>query len=381
MRIHTYKKIALNFLFLVFLLVGLIIYFIFYKVEIHITPVKEKVSVDFSFEVSGEDSELKKRDNIIEGDVLEGEVEGEKEFSSSGTKKVFEGSVGSVFIVNKEGFDQPLIATTRVLTADNILFRIKTGVIVPANGEIETEVYADDKNFKGVIKPTKLTIPGLSKSLQKTIYAENRENLGETKTVKIVSQEDINVARETLTEELYNKAKDQFDLKSKNKINLSLIGRIPKIKEVSWKETVLEKVNKEVGSLSEDFELYLKIKAIEISFDENKIYDLAILKLKEAVPDDKEFIEINKNSLNYVVEEFDVDKKIAKIKIYASGEMIISEDNKILDKNVLTGEAVKESQKRLESSPSIYKVEIKTPFNLFKFIPKNKNKIKIIIQD
>ena len=103
MRIHTYKKIALNFLFLVFLLVGLIIYFIFYKVEIHITPVKEKVSVDFSFEVSGEDSELKKRDNIIEGDVLEVEVEGEKEFSSSGTKKVFEGSVGSVFIVNKEG--------------------------------------------------------------------------------------------------------------------------------------------------------------------------------------------------------------------------------------------------------------------------------------
>ena len=77
------------------------------------------------------------------------------------------------------------MATTRLLTPDNILFRIKKGITVPANGEIEVNIYPDDENFKDIVKPTKFTIPGLSEKLQKIIYAESRSDLGKKKLVKI----------------------------------------------------------------------------------------------------------------------------------------------------------------------------------------------------
>lgn len=380
-KINTYKKIAFNFLFFVIILAGLAGYFIFYKVEIYITPVKEKISVDFLTEIKEGDYNAKSGDEIIKGEISSLEIDGDKDFVTSGEKELFLDVFGSVFVINKEAFNQPLVATTRLLTPDNILFRIKKGIIVPANGEIEVDVYPDDENFKNIIKPTKFSIPGLSERLQKTIYAESRSDLGKKKLVKILTQEDINVAREELAEDLYNQAKIQFNSKNKSKINFNLIGRIPKIKEVSYKEVILSKSNKEVGEETEKFNLYLKIKATEISFDENKISDLAENKLKEAVPDDKRFIRINKDSFNYVVDEFDFGKKSAEIKVYASGEMVISEDSLFLNGNNLAGKIIDEAKEYLEKNSAIENVEIKVLLNCLKYIPKNQRKVKIIINE
>lgn len=379
-KVNAYKKIAFNFLFLVLALIALVAYFVFYKVEIFITPVKESVSADFFIEVRGDNSELNKADGVLDGSVQETETEGEKEFSTTGTKEVAAGKIGKVFIVNKENFNQPLVATTRLLTPDNILFRLSNGVTVPAHGEIEVEVYADQENFSQVVAPTKMTVPGLSPSLQETIYAENRENLGKTREVKILTQEDINVAKEILAEELYSQAKEQFNLKNKNKISFNLIGKIPKIETSGRKEIMEMRTDKEVGSEADNFKLYLKIKAIEVSFDERSIIALAEKKILESVPDDKKFIGLNKSSFNYSTEEFDMDNRLARIKVYSSGSMVISEESRILDKNELMGKSINEVKEYLKLSPAVESVEIKTPFNLLKSVPKNRGKIKIIIK-
>ncbi|MCD4705583.1 hypothetical protein K8R61_00695 [bacterium] len=380
-RINTYKKIAFNFLFFVIILAGLVCYFIFYKVEIYITPVKEKISIDFLTEIKEGDYNAKSGDEIIKGEISSLEIDGDKDFVTSGEKELVTEISGKVFIINKESFNQPLVATTRLLTPDNVLFRIKDGIIVPANGEVEVDVYPDDENFKDIVKLTKFSIPGLSEKLQKTIYAESRRDLGKKKLIKILTQEDINVAREDLAEDLREKAKSQFDLKNKNKVNFNLIGRIPKIKEVGLKEVILSKSDKSVGSETEKFNLYLKIKAIEISFDENKISDLAEYKLKEAVPDDKSFVKINKDSFNYIVDKFNFDKKSAEIKVYASGEMVISEDSLFLNDNNLAGKTIDEAKEYLEKNSAIESVEIKVLLNCLKYIPKNLRKVKIIIQE
>jgi len=380
-KIHSYKKIAFNFLFLALILMGIIVYFVFYKVEIFITPIEETISVDFPIQIIEKSSELKTADNVIVGFIEEFETEGEKEFSTSGEKEVSSEAVGKVYIINNEKFDQPLIATTRLLTPDNVLLRIKHGVTVPAMGRVEAEAYVDDNDFQGIIKPTKMTIPGLASYLQKTIYAENKDALGGTRKIKILSQEDINVSRETLAEELEAKAKEEFSLRRKNKIGFNLIGKIPKIKNVEWKKVILSRADKEVGEEAEKFNLYLKIKAIDISFDEQDIRSLAEKKLLEAIPDDKEFIELDKNSFNYVVDNFDINKKTAQIKVYVSGKMVISKSDRILNKDDMVGSAIEEVKNNIKRSPAIEAVDIKTPFNLLKTIPKNKNKIKIIIKE
>jgi len=378
-KVNAYKKIAFNFLFLVLILIGFIAYFIFYKVEIVVEPVKESVSVEFIVEVQDRDDEVKKGSGFIKGAVNETEIEGEKEFEATGTKEVFASFAGKVFIVNKESFNQPLIATTRLLTPDNILFRIKSGVTVPAGGEVEVDIYPDDETFGEIVKPTKLTIPGLSKSRQETIYAENRADIGTTKEINILSQEDLNIAKEILVEELYDQAKEQFNLTNKNKVNFNFIGKIPKIKNVGWKNIVSDSVNKEIGEETDKFTLSLKIRAVEISFNENDTKSLAEENILDSVPDDKEFIEIDRNSFSYIIDDFDSDQKIARLKVYATGEMIIGERSRILDKTQFIGMLRSEVENQIKSSPAIENVRIKSPFNLLKFIPKNEDKIKIRI--
>lgn len=380
-KINTYKKIAFNFLFFAIILFGFVAYFIFYKVNIYITPINEKISANFLVKVEEGDYNVKSGNKIIKGEINDLEIDGNKDFSTSGQKELLTKTSGKVFIINKESFNQPLVATTRLLTPDNILFRIKKGVIVPANGEIEVDVYPDDKNFKDIIRPTKFTIPGLSEKLQKKIYAENRSDLGEKKLVKILTQEDINIAREELTEDLYNQAKAKINLRNKNKINFNLIGKIPKIKKVDFKKVILSKSDKKVGEEAEKFNLYLKIKVTEISFDENKIVDLAKTKLKEVIPDDKKFVKIDENTFNYVVDKFDAENKSADLKVYASGEMMINENSMFLNKDNLSGKSIDEAKKYLEENSAIKNVEIKIPFNWLKHIPKNQGKIKIIIQE
>lgn len=379
-KVNTYKKIAFNFLFLVIILAALIIYFVFYKVEIIITPIKEDISVNFIVDIQDTKDGLNESEDVLAGAVNETELEGEKEFLSTGTKQVFSKMTGEVTIINKENVAQPLIATTRLLSPDNILFRIKDTVTVPAQGEVVVSVYADDENLNKVIEPTKFTIPGLSAKLQEKIYAENKSNLGETKEAKVITQEDINIAKQNLADELYTKAKEQFNLANKDKVSFSLIGKIPKIETVDQKEILFSETDKIADEEGDKFILKLKIRATEIAFDENVIRDLANKKIIEAIPDDKKFISLDRNSFNYVAESFDTQSKIAKIKVYASGDMAISENSVILDKSGLAGKKLQDVKDELKLSQSIEDVQITSPFNILKFIPKNKDKILITIK-
>ncbi len=114
---------------------------------------------------------------------------------------------GSVTLHNNTDHDQPLVATTRLLSPDNILFRLQTAVRVPAHGTTTGFVVADKPGPSGAIGASTFTIPGLSAALQKDIYADSRASmtLG-ADTQKTVSQQDLDAARQTLLSRLQSKA-------------------------------------------------------------------------------------------------------------------------------------------------------------------------------
>lgn len=379
-QIHPYKKIAFNFLFISVVLVALVVYFVFYQVKVYITPAKEKVVSTFLIQIQKDGKEILS-EGIINGTIDEKEMESEREFSASNTKEKFLSQNGKVFIINTSDFNQPLVATTRLLTADNILFRIKNRVTVPAGGEIEVDVYPSDENFKSIIKPSKMSIPGLSLNLQEKIYAENRADLGGAEEVRMLSQKDIDIARETLAEDLYKQTKDEFAATNSKKINFNLLGKIPKIKNVDLREVILTRVDKNVGDECEKFNLFLKTKVVEISFDENKIEELAEKKILDDISDDKKFLKLDKHNFNYVVENYDLEKRIAYIKVYISGSMSINKESRILDKNKFIGMTFIELENYLKKFPAVEDAEISSIGSWFKTIPQNKNKIKIIIKD
>jgi hypothetical protein len=99
---------------------------------------------------------------------------------------------GTVEIFNELNLVQPLVATTRLLTPDGILFRIQNGVTVPANGSVKVVAKADKKGASGNIPPTSFTIPGLSAVRQKSVYAKNTSHFTNgTATVKTLGEDDF----------------------------------------------------------------------------------------------------------------------------------------------------------------------------------------------
>lgn len=82
---------------------------------------------------------------------------------------------GVVVITNTTTSDQPLVATTRLLSKEGVLFRLREPVVVPSGGEVEARVYADVAGAAGNAEPTTFTIPGLPLAQQAQVYAASTE--------------------------------------------------------------------------------------------------------------------------------------------------------------------------------------------------------------
>ncbi len=151
------------------------------------------------------------RQGEVSGQVAEVTVSGSRTQIPADSTRTDGVSGGEVTIINQTGNDQVLIPTTRLLTSDGTLFRIKSRVNVPAHGRIKTRVYADKPGASGDIGPSAFTIPGLSADLQKSITAQSESPMtGGVVASGVLSQSDIDKAEADLREELLGQAKDEL---------------------------------------------------------------------------------------------------------------------------------------------------------------------------
>lgn len=161
--------------------------------------------IDLKFEVTTEESEDKVdlENNIILGKIQSHEVEDTRKFLVKKEEGVEGRAAGRVTITNDSDEDQPLVSQTRLLSENDVLFRLKNDVTVQAHGGIEAEVLADVEGEEGEIEPTKFKLPGLSRDLQEKIYAESKEKMVlETASAAVLEESDVEEAREKMKEDL-----------------------------------------------------------------------------------------------------------------------------------------------------------------------------------
>ncbi len=77
---------------------------------------------------------------------------------------------GEVEIVNESGNAQTLVATTRFLSADGVVFRLDARVVVPARGRVKAAFTADQAGPQGDVPAGRFTIPGLPAATQQVVY-------------------------------------------------------------------------------------------------------------------------------------------------------------------------------------------------------------------
>ncbi|MFO7807010.1 MAG: hypothetical protein R6V40_01130, partial [Candidatus Moraniibacteriota bacterium] len=246
------------------------------KLEITILPRSEQVTTEFDLKVKEDANSAE--DIAIEGSFSEFEFSQTETFSSSGEEfSSDKGKArGKVMIYNNySSKDQPLVATTRVLSEDGKLFRLTERVTVPGMedeepGVVEAKVMADEPGDEYNINPTSFTIEGFKggpKYEKFEVKSEDKMQGGkdnvENQKVKVVTEGDIEKARKETVERL----KNSLNKKIENKIGSDMTF----LENSMEKEITDSSSNYQAGDVADNFKYTVKEKVKLAYFPEGDL--------------------------------------------------------------------------------------------------------------
>lgn len=329
-----YRKIAGGFIAAAAVLLALMLLLSTTKAVIRIVPLPRTVESSFSLNVVQEGA----TNSQLSGKVVEQTFEQAKTFAvTGGEQKVVLGkSGGTVTIINNSSRNQPLVATTRLLSSGGVLFRLDEGVTVPANGRVEAAVHADQEGLTGDIAPDKFTIPGLATSLQPLIYAESSLAMtGGQKKVSVVTQEELDKDAALLEAEILAFAQEQLRAAGKG----------------SWSgEVFASEVNQKTsdtkpGEEKDAVAILLKMTVSGVFFDANVFNNLASAKLYEQLPDGFVFVGEDGTILTegaLTIKSAGPSSGRAELSVELKKEAVVSNTNPFLQPEVFVGKTPEE---------------------------------------
>lgn len=106
---------------------------------------------------------------------------------------------GEVDIRNQSSQEVALVTNTRLLSENQVLFRLKEPVTIAANEHAVVEVYADQPGQTGDIGPSRFSIPGLGGDLQALIFGQSNETMSGGLQIQSEEQQEIFASAEDLT--------------------------------------------------------------------------------------------------------------------------------------------------------------------------------------
>ncbi len=341
--VRFYKIVALTFLFLTILLLGLITFVSSRRADITIITGSDTIDAAFSFDVGTEVENMP-----ISAIVTSTIVTVEKIYSPKGEKQIIGKSTGTVTLYNDSKIPQPLVATTRLLTGDGVLFRMKNGTTVPAQGKVDVEIYADKDGQNSDIKAGEFTIPGLSPIRQKEVYAKSDKPItGGMKTVGIISVDDIQKGTEAVLQELKQAGQDEFTKKYSGKKAV-----------ISIAQYVVEP-DKKIGTETDSFVLAGRATVVAVVYDEKEMNKYANELINKQIVDNSEILESTADAPSVTIENYDMSKSTASVKVLQNGVVNIDPNSRELQKMMFFGKTEDELRRYLLSLSHIQSVELK----------------------
>ena len=328
-KISIYKKIAFSFIALTLVLILVILYFTVIKVNITLVPNQERISNSMVFDVHDADAGGADDGNKVSGIVRKVAISHGGAYAATGEEIIGKEAIGAATIINNYNKNQPLVATTRLLTADGKLFRLKNTVNVPAGDSVVVDIYADDPSPEMAIAPTKFTIPGLWAGMQDDIYAESSANVVyQQKVKKYVKEEDIEAAIRDMKQQLLVNVKEEINE------NFSSYSQIKyKIDENSIQSEVAADVDDEV----DEFNGEMTADVVVVAFDGQAAADLAKQKFLSAMPKNKELISFDPKSIIYALNTFDYDTGVASLNATFEGKVSLKSSVEVVDLEKIRG--------------------------------------------
>jgi len=368
--IRLYKRIALTFIGLTLVLLGVVLAATLSRATVTVTPKSVAVSAQVKVAVALDTQTAE----TVRGAVVATTVSGEKTAQPAGEGKVITGkATGTVTLVNKRSTPQSLVATTRLVTKDGVLFRLVKGVIVPANGVLkDIAVLADQPGAASMIGASSFTIPGLSGDLQKMVYAVSEKPMtGGSVTQRVVSQSDIDAALSALQDDLVKQA---------NAVLAAQAGSRNYGGSATFVHEDARSVAVKPGDAVDSFVVLLKLTVTGVFYDKAKLDNLGLASLKANIPTDMELVSNDVSGGQVTVQNADPKTGTATLDASYSGQATITSASSVLDRSRVAGLDAPTIQAYLKSFDSVAEVGVKfSPFWVT-HAPTDKNHIQIVVK-
>lgn len=341
--VRFYKIIALSFLFLTVVLLAVIVFMSTRRATITIISKDDPTAVETTVTVGEQLSATS-----VAGTVTSTQVSLTKTYQPTGNKQEPGVATGIITIHNETSNAQPLVATTRFLTPDDVLFRLEEYTVVPANGSVQAAVYADQKGEVGNIGPVSLwTIPGLGASLRPVIYGSSDAPMtGGLRTIGILSEKDI------------QKAEDDLRISLKEMGVAVLQERFPEFDGVFDIQDIAIETDQDVGEEVSGFDMQGTATVAGILYDASQLENFAGNALAKHVIDDTEVAIASQQLPAVALDSVDLEDGSGALAVTYNGVLTLNPESKQLQKTMFFGMDKDEVRRYLLSLDHVYSVEV-----------------------
>ena len=364
--------------FIILLLIGIYFYNKLPWAEIQVYPRLEPITLSEKITADQSTISVDFKKKIIPVQLLEETKEASQDFPATGTTSNDGKSTGTILVYNKISPAAPLTLKTgtHFLSDSGKYFVTLAKIVIPAMqgktpGSISVSVQAEQVGPDYNIGPSKFSVPKLSGTpYYYSIWAESIQAItgGHTGQVKKVTQDDLDSAKDVLTQKLLKDA--ESSLRSK-------IGQDGVLLDGSLVSNVVDQnSDAKANAVKDSFVESAKVKASALVVSRQDLEDFAKQDILSQVKEGEQLLEKSLD-LKYDPDSIDFKKGIEKINLQVSAQIYYS-----INLNDLVGMAKRKSLDEVKSTAnSLYGDKVSDvkidfwPFWVHK-TPNDQNRIK-----
>lgn len=359
-----YKFIAITFLCITVVLLGVILFMSSKRATITVETKPAPVDVTGAVSVSpaggpGMLNGLATSTIVFLSDV----------YAPENTIEVTSTAGGIVLLHNDTAQPVSLVARTRVLSQDGILFRLKQRADIPPQGTVSAEVAADAVESVSTVGPGRFTIPGLLGARQKVIYATTDAPLGGgTTRVGVLTAEDRNKAEKQMAEKLLAEAKRRFSGYPGNRSGAYAVA-----------DQSIE-IGAAAGATVDRVPVTGSATVVAVLYEGDELRKQALSMLMKRAVGDTELIEPSSNDPTVAIEEYDVAKGTARLKVFFDGVVSLNPESKELTKTLFFGKSRDEVRRYLLSLDHVHGVDVKFSPAWMMSVPHMGDHVEVVVK-
>ncbi len=362
--VKFYKTIALSFLFLTIILLGVVILITAKKATITVEATQNTKTINFIAKTQSASS----TPDTLMAQVTTTAFTWSKKYFPTATKTLDAVATGEVTIYNKGNTAQPLVKTTQLLSAGGVLFRLENGVVVPAQGQVAATVYADQAGATGNIAPSTFTVVKLNADKQKVIYAESKQDMtGGVKKIGFLSTDDLTNAQA----DMKNQTQEQYTAKNPTNGQTQVVSVIDQT----------FKSDGQVGEEAADFTLTTTATVLMVSYNSADLKVFLDREVGKNMDQRSEKILSLDNAPSVKVLTYDLKNGSTELSVSENMVVTLDANAESLTPNQFVGKSKEEIERYTQSLDHVAKTEVKLFPSWISTAPSAAGKIQVIVKN